>query len=129
MKLSFSTVIVSFTDSSSNRNNPKWPSVDGISVRDIAGRERRVYGMFEAVSFDEGKTWPIRKLITGCNAEPKEYGGPWGEWSFVMDATHSEHYGYLAATQSPDGVIHLLSSTQHYRFNLAWLKDRMAAEK
>ena len=122
-------LLVSFTDSSSNRDNPQWPSVDGISVRDIAGKERRAYGMFAAVSLDEGKSWPIKKLITADNTEPKEYGGPWGEWSFVMDATHSEHYGYLAANQSPDGVVHLLSSTQHYQFNLAWLKEKMAAEK
>ena len=120
-------LLVSFTDSSSKRNDPKWPSVDGLSVCDSEGRERRIYGMFAAVSFDEGKSWPIKKLITAGNNEPEKYGGPWGEWSFTMDATHSEHYGYLAATQSPDGVIHLLSSTQHYRFNLAWLKEKMAA--
>ena len=31
--------------------------------------------------------------------------------------------GYLAITQTPDGVIHLISSRLHYRFNLAWLKE------
>ena len=120
-------LLISFTDSSSKRDNPAWPSVDGISICDIAGKERRVYGMFAVVSFDEGKSWPVKKLITAGNIEAKRYGGPWGEWSFAMDATHSEHYGYLTATQSPDGVIHLLSSTQHYQFNLAWLKEKMAA--
>ncbi len=35
--------------------------------------------------------------------------------------TEAEHEGYLAATQSPDGVIHLISSRLYYRFNLAWL--------
>ena len=39
-----------------------------------------------------------------------------------MDDTHAEPAGYLASTQTPDGVIHLISSRWHYRFNLAWLK-------
>ena len=46
-----------------------------------------------------------------------------GAWTrnFTMDATHAEPKGYLAATQSPDGNIHLISSKLYYRFNLAWL--------
>ena len=88
-----------------------------------------MYGMFAAVSFDEGLTWPLRKLISAGNEQPRTYGGPWGEWPFVMDATHCEHYGYLAATQSPDGVIHLLSSTHHYQLNLAWLQEKMPAAR
>jgi hypothetical protein len=54
-------------------------------------------------------------------------GATWtGE--FIMDETHAEPGGYLAATQTPDGVIHLISSAQHYRFNLAWLTEPMPAE-
>ena len=41
---------------------------------------------------------------------------------FTMDATHAEPKGYLAARQTPDGIIHLISSGIHYRFNLAWLR-------
>ena len=41
-----------------------------------------------------------------------------------MDDTHAETAGYLAATQTPDGIIHLISSRLHYRFNLAWLRQR-----
>ena len=29
---------------------------------------------------------------------------------------------YLVARQAPDGVVQLISSRQHYAFNLAWLK-------
>jgi hypothetical protein len=47
-------------------------------------------------------------------------GGNTGQ--FTMDATHAEPAGYLAATQTPDDRIHLISSRLHYRFNLAWLK-------
>jgi sulfatase modifying factor 1 len=35
--------------------------------------------------------------------------------------TQAENEGYLAATQTPDGVIHLISSRLPYRFNLASL--------
>ena len=39
-----------------------------------------------------------------------------------LDATHAEPKGYLACTQTPDGMIHLLSSRVHYRFNLRWIE-------
>ncbi|MHC4213620.1 MAG: hypothetical protein ACYSWP_09640 [Planctomycetota bacterium] len=45
-----------------------------------------------------------------------------------MDANNSEHMGYLAGLQTPDGMFHLISSALHYRFNLAWLKEPMPAE-
>ena len=31
--------------------------------------------------------------------------------------------GYLAATQAPDGVIHLISSALHYQFNILIIID------
>jgi hypothetical protein len=40
-----------------------------------------------------------------------------------MDAAHAEPKGYLAATQTPDNVIHLISSNLYYRFNIAWLQQ------
>jgi hypothetical protein len=46
-----------------------------------------------------------------------------------MDETHAEPRGYLAATQTPNGLIHLISSKQYYVFNLAWLKQPMPPEK
>ena len=78
-------------------------------------------GLFAALSFDEGETWPRRKLLTaGGPAKPRDGGG--NTRRFIVDATHAEPRGYLAATQTPDGLIHLISSRFHYRFNLAWLK-------
>lgn len=35
----------------------------------------------------------------------------------------AEPQGYLAGTQARDGVIHLISSWNHYAFNVAWLKE------
>jgi len=111
----------SFTDSSAYRHDPRWPSVEGMLFTDAYGRVYRGYGLFAALSFDEGMTWPVRKLITPGHATQTLNGGAW-TGLFTLDATHAEPMGYLAATQSPDGVIHLISSALHYRFNLAWLK-------
>jgi hypothetical protein len=90
--------------------------------KDSEGNEYRGYGLFAALSLDEGKTWPIRKLITPGTAPQQLDGGAWTK-EFTLDATHAEPMGYLVATQAPDGVIHVLSSAQHYAFNLAWLKQ------
>ena len=77
--------------------------------------------MYAVLSFDEGKTWPIKKLITDGTYRFLN-GGAW-TGAFEMDATHAEPRGYLAATQSPDNVIHLVSSRLHYRFNLTWFLE------
>ena len=78
-------------------------------------------GMFAAVSYDEGKTWPVRKLITDGQYRFMD-GGAWTGF-FETDADRAEPRGYLTMTQSPDGIIHLLSSKNHYRFNLKWLEQ------
>ncbi len=91
----------------------------GMTFRDAEGNEFTGYGIYAALSFDEGKTWPVKKLLTDGKHRFMD-GGAWTGF-FDMDATHAEPRGYLAATQSPDGVIHLLSSRNHYRFNLPWL--------
>ena len=86
-----------------------------------SGAERRQYGLFAALSFDEGKTWPVRKLVTAGGPARELDGGAWTR-NFIMDDTHAEPKGYLAATQAPDGLIHLISSRLHYAFNTAWIR-------
>ena len=78
-------------------------------------------GMTIHLSYDEGKTWPVCKLLTDGSGR-KTAGGAW-TGDFTMDATHAEPKGYFACTQTPDGIIHLISSRLHYRFNLAWILD------
>ena len=118
---------VTFTDTADyeqvivDKPRPRTLSEKGILIKDAAGKERQVYGMFGAVSFDEGKTWPVKKLLTAGGPVQKLNGEAWTQ-DFIMDDTHAEPLGYLAITQSPDNVIHLISSGLHYRFNLAWLK-------
>jgi hypothetical protein len=85
------------------------------------------YGLFAAVSYDEGKTWPDRRLITP--------GGPAREVStinrgtFTLSDTMAEPQGYLAITQTRDHRIQLLTSKNHYVFNLAWIKAPAPAPK
>lgn len=79
-------------------------------------------GIFAAVSYDEGKTWPVVKLITDGQRRIMD-GGAW-TGLFEMDEDKAEPRGYMAVTQSPDGMIHLLSSRNHYRFNLEWLEQK-----
>jgi len=91
-----------------------------MTITDAAGQFRQVNGLFGAVSFDEGKTWPIRRLITDDKPTHKAKTSDGDE--FTMSANSAEPRGYMAGTQAPDGVIHLISSWNHYAFNLAWLK-------
>ena len=78
-------------------------------------------GMFASLSYDEGVSWTPRKTVTDGVQRCLD-GGAW-TGTFIMDSDHSEPKGYLAATQTPDGVIHLISSKNHYRFNLKWLEQ------
>ena len=94
----------------------------GVEITDMNGVRRTVYGMFSALSFDEGETWTHHKLLTPA-AEKRDYDGGGNTGRFTSDATFSEPAGYLQAVQSPDGMIHLISSKLHYRFNFAWLKQ------
>ncbi len=77
-------------------------------------------GLFAAISEDEGASWPVRKLLTPW---PGDYQTRGAIQSFHADETHAEPCGYMAATQTPDKMIHLISSGLHYQFNLAWLKS------
>jgi formylglycine-generating enzyme required for sulfatase activity len=98
-------VLCSFTDQWrewKNRKGLVFKSTDG----DYTG-----YGLFAAVSYDEGKTWPDRRLLA-----PE--GRPL-----------ADGYGYLAATQTRDGRIQLITSKDHYVFNLAWIKALPPAPK
>ncbi len=94
------------------------------SSRDC-GINFRGYGMFAALSDDDGATWPVRKLLTpGAGTFD---GGAW-TGSFTATPDNAEHAGYLAGTQTPDGIVHLLSSALHYQFNSAWLRQAATAQ-
>lgn len=110
-------LMVSFTHHPSEKD----PAKTGMLFKDAKGGTYKGYGMYAAVSFDEGKSWPLKKLLTDGKSRILN-GGAWTGF-FEMDVTHAEPRGYLAITQTPDNMIHLLSSAIHYRFNLEWLKQ------
>jgi len=58
-------------------------------------------GIFATVSLNQAQSWQNRKYLT------------------------SDEKGYLAGTQSADGLIHIVASIvdEHYSFNLKWLYD------
>ncbi|MBL7154621.1 MAG: SUMF1/EgtB/PvdO family nonheme iron enzyme [Phycisphaerae bacterium] len=99
----------------------------GMLIPDAVGDERRIYGMFAALSFDEGKTWPVKRLVT-AGGPPREIDGGGNTGKFTMDDTHAEPKGYLAATQTPEDVIHLITSKQYYAFNLQWILENAALD-
>lgn len=109
-------LFVSFTDPS-DRDDP-----DGMRLRTPGGEVARATGLFAAVSFDEGQRWPVRRLVAPAGPSRTYDGGAWTD-EFTASETTAEPMGYLAATQTPDGVIHLCSSALHYRFDLDWLID------
>jgi len=110
-------LLISFTD-----HPLRTPEAErGMIFPDREGNNYRGYGLYAAVSYDEGKTWPVKRLLTDGITRFLD-GGAWTK-HFLMDATHAEPRGYMAATQSPDNLIHLVSSRLYYCFNLAWITD------
>jgi hypothetical protein len=96
-----------------------------MEIADAAGAERKVSGLYAALSLDEGETWPVRRLVTD-DGPGRQVEGTDG-YKFTMSLTSAEPGGYLSVCQAADGVIHLISSRQHYAFNLAWVKSPMPA--
>jgi hypothetical protein len=92
----------------------------GMIFMDKHGKTFRGYGLFAAVSMDEGASWPVRKLLTPGEGTYSTQGHT---PEFKADRSHAEPRGYLAATQTPNRLIHLISSGLHYRLNLAWLRS------
>jgi len=91
-----------------------------ITVTDASGKQRQVKGLFGALSFDEGETWSVHRLISD-DGPVRKFGTTDSE-PFTLGWESAEPKGYLSVCQTTDGVIHLISSRLHYAFNLAWLK-------
>jgi hypothetical protein len=98
-----------------------------MPIKDASGQERAVSGLFGALSFDEGQTWPVRRPITD-DGPPREIDGGGNTGRFILSQDSAEPRGYLSVCQAADGVIHLIGSKQHYAMNLAWLKTPMPAK-
>jgi hypothetical protein len=57
----------------------------------------------------------------------REVDGGGNTGRFTLGPDTAEPRGYLSVCQGFDGVIHLISSKQHYAFNSAWIKAPMPA--
>jgi sulfatase modifying factor 1 len=97
-----------------------WKDRKGMKFKNSTGGEFTGFGLFAALSYDEGKTWPVRRLITQGGV--KRTLNTIDRGMFEMSDTMAEPQGYLAATQTRDDKIQLITSKNHYVFNLAWLK-------
>jgi formylglycine-generating enzyme len=92
-------VLCSFTD----QWRTPFKERQGMTFKSTTGSYTG-YGLYAAVSYDEGKTWPDRRLLA------------------LEGKNTADGYGYLAATQTRNGRIQLVTSKDHYAFNLAWIK-------
>ncbi len=91
----------------------------GIKITDASGKQREVRGVYGALSFDEGKTWPHKRLISDDGpGQPIETTGG---GLVIMSERNSEYRGYMAGCQGYDDVIHLITSRSHFAFDLKWL--------
>jgi len=90
-----------------------------MMITDASGNEREISGLFTAVSTDEGKTWSHRRLVS--DDSPAHDVHTMDGHPVTMDSHSSEFVGYLSVCQTADKLIHLISSRQHYTFNLKWL--------
>jgi len=94
---------------------------EGMAGADAAGRAATIHGTYAALSWDDGKTWPIKRVLSDVKSGSKDYVmGPWSK-KFTLDPTHGQPQAYWAATQTPDGIIHLTDGRLYYAFNVAWL--------
>ena len=103
-------------------SNEKPEVYPQLLVKTVTGKLRPVYGLYAAVSYTDGSTWEAHKLISDNSATGHEVESMDGKL-FTMNRTHSDPGGYTAAKQGPDGRIHVITSRQHFIFNLAWLLE------
>ncbi len=110
-----------FASFTGSRKEPEY-----MPIVDASGKERLVTGLFAALSFDEGETWPCIRLISddGPGREVETMDGR----PFTMGFSSAEPGGYMTACQTDDGIVHIISSQQYYAFNLEWLKNPPPAE-
>ena len=81
----------------------------------------KMTGLFCAVSQDDGATWVNRRIITTDTSCKGTNVLGFDDISFVMSYRSAEPDGYMDFTVSDDGVIHLITSKNHYQFNLPWM--------
>ena len=82
--------------------------------------DRELAKLIVAVSYDDGQTWPERRLLTDGRGDHGITGI--SNARIYMGPGAAEPTGYVSITQARNGVIHVISSMNHYALNLAWIK-------
>ncbi|MHC4754719.1 MAG: exo-alpha-sialidase, partial [Planctomycetota bacterium] len=98
-----------------------------VYVINSSGKKHKIRGLFAAVSLDGGKSWPYKRLISD-NKKPRMVECTDGR-VVIMSDYKGEFEGYLSVCQSQNGLIHLISSREHYAFNLKWMTTRPPVPK
>jgi sulfatase modifying factor 1 len=99
-----------------------------VMVTDASGEQRPVKGLFVALSYDGGRTWPKIRLVSD-DGPPRQMSGTDGGTRFVMSDSSAEPKGYMSVCQARNGVIHLTTSWNHYAFNLKWIETPPPARR
>jgi formylglycine-generating enzyme required for sulfatase activity len=97
---------------------------DSIRAKNTNGEMDDVHGLYAALSFDGGKTWPekYRKVVSPVKGDNEEKlaVAPWQRQN-TLSKNRGQKDGYMSVTQTPDGKIYLTDGKIVYTFNLAWL--------
>ncbi|HUT29767.1 MAG TPA: SUMF1/EgtB/PvdO family nonheme iron enzyme [Sedimentisphaerales bacterium] len=99
---------------------------DYMFITDAGGKQRGIRGAFAAISYDDAKSWPHIRLIS--DDRPDRDGETRDGKRCTFGFSNSERHGYMSACQGLNGVIHVVSSWNHYAFNLKWLETPPPAE-
>ena len=99
---------------------------DSILARNGEGKLAYISGLYAAVTFDEGKTWPekYRRVLSDL----KEYEtlelmiAPWQRKNIITKKVGQKE-GYISVRQTPDGIVYLTDGKIVYAFNLEWITD------
>jgi hypothetical protein len=99
---------------------------DSILAKNAEGKMDYIQGLYTAVSFDGGKTWPenFRRVVSNVKGDNKEEitVAPWQRKN-TLTSVHGQKEGYMSVTQTPDGKIFLTDGKIVYTFNLAWITE------
>lgn len=99
---------------------------DGIEAKNSNGQVQNVKGLYVALSFDEGKTWPVhyRKVVSDIK-DVKKVEVTLAPWQKVNQISNNNGIGigYMSVIQTPDGIVHLTDGKIVYDFNLSWIMN------
>ena len=97
---------------------------DSILARNGEGKTEYISGLYAAVSFDHGRTWPenyCRVISNQKRYESLELTiAPWQRIN-TISCNKGQEEGYISVTQTPDGMIYLTDGKIVYSFNLEWI--------